>query len=97
MRCRPCVRKEIDVTDRVAIVKARNQFADLINRVVYGKERMILSRRGRELAGLVPLEDMKLLEELENRLDLEEARAALKAAAEKGTVSWTSLKAELGL
>ena len=85
------------MTDRVAIVKARNQFADLINRVAYGKERVILSRRGRELAGLVPLEDMKLLEELENRLDLDDARAALKEAAEKGTVSWASLKAELGL
>ena len=85
------------MTDRVAIVQARNQFADLINRVAYGKERVILSRRGRELAGLVPLEDMKLLEELEDRLDLDDARAALKEEAENGTVSWTSLKAELGL
>ena len=85
------------MTDRVAIVKARNQFADSINRVAYGKERVILSRRGRELAGLVPLEDMKLLEELENRLDLDDARAALKEAAEKGTVSWASLDEKLGL
>ena len=85
------------MTVSVSTVKARNQFSDLINRVAYGKERVILSRRGRALAGIVPLEDMRLLEQLEDHLDLDDARAALKEAAEKGTVSWASLKAELGL
>ena len=82
---------------RVSTVEAREQFSDLVNRVAYGKERAILSRRGRELVAIVPLEDMKLLEALEDRLDLEDARAALKDADEKGTVSWAALKAELGL
>ena len=53
--------------------------------------------RGRALAGIVPLEDIRLLEELEDRLDLDDARAVLKEAAEKGTVSWASLKEELSL
>ena len=64
----------------VSTVEARKQFSDLINRVAYGKERVILSRRGRDLAGLVPLEDIELLEALEDRLDLDAARAALKKA-----------------
>ncbi len=85
------------MTVSVSTVKARNQLSDLINRVAYGKERVILCRRGRALAGIVPLEDMRLLEELEDHLDLDEARAVLKEAAEKGTVSWASLKEELGL
>ena len=51
-----------------------------VNRVAYGKERVILSRRGRDLAAIVPLEDVELLEALEDRLDLDAARAALKKA-----------------
>ncbi len=85
------------MTVSVSTVQARNQLSDLINRVAYGKERVILCRRGRALAGIVPLEDMRLLEELEDHLDLDDARAVLKEAAEKGTVSWASLKEELGL
>ncbi len=85
------------MTVSVSTVEARNQLSDLINRVAYGKERVILSRRGKALAAIVPLEDIRLLEELEDRLDLDDARAVLKEAAEKGTVSWASLKEVLGL
>jgi prevent-host-death family protein len=60
--------------------KARDEFADTINRAAYGKERVILTRRGRELAAVVPIEDVRLLEELEGRLDIQEARATLAEA-----------------
>jgi prevent-host-death family protein len=60
--------------------RARDEFADLINRAGYGKERVILTRRGRELAAVVPIEDVRLLEQLEGRLDLQDARAALAEA-----------------
>jgi len=59
---------------------ARDEFADLLNRAAYGKERVILTRRGRELAAVVPIEDVRLLEELEARLELQDARAALAEA-----------------
>lgn len=85
------------MTISVSTVNARNRLSDLINRVAYGKERVILNRRGRALVGIVPLEDMRLLEELEDRLDLDEARAALKEASENGMVAWDSLKEELDL
>ena len=64
----------------VSTVEARKQFSHLVNRVAYGKERVILSRRGRDLAGIVPLEDIELLEAIEDRLDLDAARAALTKA-----------------
>lgn len=51
------------------------------------------------MAALVPIEDMRFLEELEDRLDLEEARAALteaKADPER-PIPWEKLKTELGL
>ena len=79
---------------KVSTVEARDQLSTIINRAAFGKERVVLTRRGKELAAVVPIEDVKLLEELEDRLDLEAAREALK---EEGTIPWEQVKAELGL
>ena len=82
---------------QVNTVDARSQFSEIINRAAFGKERMILTRRGKELVAVVPIEDVKLLEALEDRMDLEEARTALSESKKKGTVSWEKMKKELGL
>jgi len=79
---------------KVSTVEARDQLSTIINRAAFGKERVVLTRRGKELAAVVPIEDVKLLEDLEDRLDLEAAREALK---EEGTIPWEKVKAELGL
>jgi prevent-host-death family protein len=81
----------------ISTVEARNKFSDIINRVAYGKERVILTRRGAEVVALIPAEDIHLLEALENQIDLEEARAALKEVKKKGTISLEALKKEIGL
>jgi prevent-host-death family protein len=82
---------------RIAASEVRRDFADAVNRVAYRGERIVLHRRGRDLAALVPIEDLELLRELEDRLDLEAARAALAEAKRRGTKPWKTLKAELGL
>ena len=46
---------------------------------------------------MVPIEDVRLLEALEDKINLEEARAALAESKKKGTVSWEKVKKELGL
>ena len=79
---------------RLAASKARESFSDTLNRVAYRKERIVLRRRGKEIAAVVPIEDLAFLEELEDRFDLEAARKALK---EKGSIPWNKLKAQLGL
>lgn len=76
------------------VSEARQRFADMVNRAAYGGERVVVRRRNREVAAVVPIEDLRLLEQLEDRLDLDHARAALK---ERGAVSWNKLKAKLGL
>ena len=81
----------------ITTVEARDQFSELINRAAYGKERVVITRRGKELVAVVPIEDVKLLEETEERIDIEDAHAALVEAKEKGTVSLAELKEELGL
>jgi hypothetical protein len=40
--------------------------ADTVNRVAYSKERIILQRRGKGLAAVVPMEDLEILENLES-------------------------------
>jgi prevent-host-death family protein len=82
---------------QVSTVDARAQFSEIINRAAFGKERVTLTRRGKEIVAVVPIEDMKLLEALEDKIDLEEARAALAKAKKKGTVTWEKVKTELGI
>ncbi|HSY78923.1 MAG TPA: type II toxin-antitoxin system Phd/YefM family antitoxin [Verrucomicrobiae bacterium] len=80
----------------ITTVAARQNFSELINRVAYGKDRVLLTRRSRPLA-VVPIEDIALLEAMEDRDDLNAARAALREVKRKGTISWTRMKKELGL
>jgi prevent-host-death family protein len=79
---------------RLGVVEARRKFSKTISRVEFGKERIVLERRGEEVAAVVPMDDLVLLQALEDKIDLAAARKALR---EPGTVSWEKLKAELGL
>ncbi|TLY16409.1 MAG: type II toxin-antitoxin system Phd/YefM family antitoxin [Nitrospirae bacterium] len=77
--------------------KVRKGFSETLNRVAFGKERVVLHRHGKEVAAVVPIEDLKLLQELEDRIDLADARAALAEAKKKGTKPLQTIKKELGL
>ena len=79
---------------KVSTVKARNEFSDIINRAAYGKERVVLTRRGKDLVAVVPIEDARMLQDLEDRIDLETTRKRLK---EPGAIPWIKLKKDLGL
>ena len=63
-------------------MEARDDFAAVVNRAAFGKERVLLTRRGRELAAVVPVEDVVLLEALEAYLDVAAAHEALASPAE---------------
>lgn len=76
---------------------AKEQFTDLVNRVAHSKERIILTRRGKEIAAIIPLEDLALLAESQDKSDLRDAIEALKEARHIGTLTLEQLKAEVGL
>lgn len=79
----------------ITTLEARNQFSELLNETAYGKERVILTRRGRELAVLVPLEDLKLIEEAEDLYDLKLAMEAMEESDPEKRIPLHSLAEEL--
>ena len=80
---------------RIAVSEARLQFADIVNKVESGGERILLHRHGKNVAAIVPIEDLRLIEDLENRIDRDTARAVWKEKAPR--MRWTELKRNLGL
>ncbi|OHB66810.1 MAG: prevent-host-death family protein [Planctomycetes bacterium RBG_13_62_9] len=78
----------------IAASDFRQQLADLGNRVSYGRERIMVTRSGKPLFAVVPYEDAELLDALEDRMDLDLAKKALKR---NDTVAWEKAKKELGL
>ena len=53
------------MTSQIPVTQAREELADLINRVAYGHERIILTRHSKPVACIVPPEDLAQLEERE--------------------------------
>jgi prevent-host-death family protein len=49
----------------VPVTQARAEFADLVNRVVYGGERIVVTRHGKAIVALVPAADLDRLEQLD--------------------------------
>jgi len=81
--------------EKVSTVQAREQFSDVINRAAYGKERVVLTRRGKDLVAVLPIEDVRLLEALEDQVDLDAAKEALADFTLHGGTTWEQVKAEM--
>lgn len=81
---------------RLAAHKARANFSRTLARVASRRERIVLQRRGEDVAVLVPVEDLALLEELEDRRDVEEAERRL-ADPDEVPIRYEQVRKELGL
>ncbi|MFJ9538999.1 type II toxin-antitoxin system Phd/YefM family antitoxin [Streptomyces sp. NPDC101225] len=49
----------------IPVTQARAELADLINRVVYGNERVVVTRHGKPLVALVSAADLERLDALD--------------------------------
>jgi len=80
----------------IPVSEAREQLADLVNRVAYRHERITLGRRGKKIAAIVSAEDLELLEALEDAADLRLIAEALADPANKQPpIPWSVIEAEL--
>jgi prevent-host-death family protein len=72
---------------RLNVVELRRALGDVLNRAEYQGERIIIHRRGKNAAALIPIEDLRLLERLiddtEDRLDVAARWAALEESDER--------------
>ena len=65
------------MTIKVSTADARKNLADIVNKVVYGNEPVILTRRGQDVAALVSIDEFELLQQIEDHIDIEDAKQAL--------------------
>jgi prevent-host-death family protein len=78
--------------------EARDKFSDTLNRAAYGGERIVLQRRGKNIAALIPMEDYELfLRLVREREDRDDSEALQRAKQESGSISWEEIKREAGL
>lgn len=63
---------------RKSITELREDIGEVVNRVCYGGERAIIHRRNKDCAAVVTMDDLRLIEHMENLIDIREAEKALK-------------------
>jgi len=83
-------------TTSISTADAKEEFVELVNRVSHNKERIILTRRGKEIAAIIPFEDLLQLQDSQNKHDLQAAVDALKEARDQGSIPLEDLKKEVG-
>ena len=66
----------------IPVTQARAELAELINRVVYGGERVVVTRHGKPLVALVSAADLERLEKLGAELDEEQVISAVSSVRE---------------
>ena len=71
----------------LSTAEARKDFSELISRTSYAKERTVIRRNNKNLAVMIPYEDLALLERIEDHIDLKEALLAKTEIKKFGTDS----------
>ena len=81
--------------NKITTADARKKFSNIINRVAFGDESFVLTRRGEPIAALVSMKELKILQEIEDQIDIEDAWKAKNEPGEP--IPWEDLKKELKL
>jgi prevent-host-death family protein len=82
---------------RVSASEARAHFADVLDRVAHGGQRVVIERRGKVLGAVVSREDLEVLERVRELEDEEDRAAIARTRKEKGSIAWALIKRDLGL
>ena len=85
---------------RVSVAEARKDLAEIINRAAYARERTLITRREADVAAVISMEELRLLDALlqryEDESDVSDARDALLDARED-RVAWDAIKRKFDL
>jgi len=84
----------------VSVADARRTLPEILNRASYARERTVITRHNEDIAAIISMDELRLLDALieryENETDVAEARAAMLEARED-RVAWNDIKTEFGL
>jgi prevent-host-death family protein len=82
----------------ISIAELRARLGDLVSRVSYKHDRVVITRHGKPVAALISASDMEKFEELEDWNDIQAAEAAEKETKRNGgPIPWETVKRELKL
>ena len=76
----------------VSVSRMKETLSEILNRVAFGRERIVVASRGKPKAAVISIDDLQLLEELE---DAVAAREAIEEQERGETLSLAELIAEL--
>jgi PHD/YefM family antitoxin component YafN of YafNO toxin-antitoxin module len=78
---------------------AQAQLPEIVQQVAADDKRVILLQDGQKMAAIISMEAFEFLErmveKLEDEIDIADSLAALAEAEEKGTIPWEDLRKEL--
>jgi prevent-host-death family protein len=88
--------------EKISLKKAREQMAEIVNKVAYGNKHYTLTKHGKGIAVIISLDEWKaverLLELFEDEEDIRDADAAFERIKRgEPTISHEKMKKELGL
>src|SRR5437762_835362 len=79
----------------MTLPELRKRFDSVIDRVTRDGERVLVERRGKAIAAIVPIEDLAMIEHFEDRADAKAAKAAIRAGGQP--IPWEQARNKLGL
>ena len=83
--------------DDISLAELRAKLGDLVSRVSYKHDRVVITKHGKPVAALISASDMEKFQELEDWNDIQALRDGLKDAKKNGTVPLDTVLREFGL
>jgi len=80
----------------LTVADARRDLSDILNRVSYIGERIMITRHGKDIAAIVSSKDLEMLEKIEDTIDAAEAEKRL-SEGKKNAISYEAIRREMGL
>ena len=78
----------------LSTVELRANLSDVLGRVRHAHERIVITKSGKPVAGIIPYDELEAIEALEEKLD---SKALAKARKQGGRHLLEDVKKELGL
>jgi prevent-host-death family protein len=82
--------------EHLAVAEARRDLSDILNKVVYSGERVVITRHGKDIAAIVSFKDLEALEKIEDMIDVTEAEKRL-SEGRKDAIPYETIRKEMGL